>query len=122
MELTFIIYLLFAHWVGDFVCQDQEWALNKSKSFIALLKHTLTYTIVLGLFFSPILKENIILFLLINFVAHTIIDYVTSKIVARRFENKYLGGVIPNLGAFSVIGFDQVLHYIILFVTLQYYL
>lgn len=122
MELGFIIWLIIAHWIADFVFQDEQWALNKSKSIIALLKHTSMYTIVMGFLFFPILQEYILPFLAINFAMHTATDYVTSKIVASRFQQKYLGGRIPNLGAFSVIGFDQVLHYIVLFSTLQYYL
>lgn len=122
MDLGLIFYLLFAHWVADFVFQDEEWALNKSKSFNSLLEHTSTYTGILWLFFIPVLWGMAIWFVTVNFIAHTAIDYVTNKIVAKRFQDKYLGGSIPNLGAFTVIGFDQLLHYIILFVTLQYFL
>lgn len=122
MEVGFIFYLLFIHWIADFVFQDEQWALGKSKSLKSLLKHTLTYSGILAIAFFPFLGTNTIYFVLLNFAFHTTTDYVTSRIVARRFKQKYLGGVIPNLGAFTVIGFDQVLHYIILFVTLQYYL
>lgn len=122
MSLELIFYLLVVHWIADFVFQDEEWAINKSKSWDALMNHTSTYAGVLGLLFLPILGGAALYFAIFNFIAHTAIDYVTSKIVAKRFEDKYLGGCIPNMGAFTIIGLDQVLHYIILFTTLQYFL
>ena len=122
MELYLIFYLLFVHWVADFVFQDEEWALNKSTSWNALMEHTSVYAGVLCIAFIPILWTSAIYFAAVNFIWHTTIDFITSKIVKKRFENKYLGGSIPNLGAFTIIGFDQVLHYIILFATLQYFL
>jgi hypothetical protein len=63
---------------------------------------------------------DVLAFVGITFVAHTITDYITSRIVSRKFANKEFGSPIPNTGAFTVIGFDQVLHYIQLFGT--YYL
>jgi hypothetical protein len=53
----------------------------------------------------------------LTFLCHFITDYITSRIVKKRFEDKYYGSPIPNLGAFTVIGFDQVLHYAQLFLT-----
>jgi hypothetical protein len=57
------------------------------------------------------------IFAAITFVIHFATDYVTSRIVKKRFEAKHFGSPIPNLGAFSIIGFDQVLHYTQLFLT-----
>lgn len=122
MEIHLIIYLLFVHWVADFIFQDEKWALNKSKYCDALIMHTSIYSIVLTLAFLPILGVNAIYFGIINYSAHTFVDFVTSKIVAGRFANKYLGGPIPNFGAFTVIGFDQWIHYVILFISLSIFL
>jgi len=46
-----------------------------------------------------------------DIVAHTITDYFTSKITSRLYAQGKFGSTIPNLGFFSMIGFDQVLHY-----------
>ena len=136
MTLTVILSIIFIHWVADFIFQAEEWAVNKSKSLKALLKHTVMYSfiwyiVLLGFaiygtrFNGPKIEDLgwtpwMGLFPVITFVFHTITDYFTSKIVSRKFANNEYGSSIPNLGAFSVIGFDQVLHYIQLFGT--YYL
>ena len=57
---------------------------------------------------------------MITFILHFATDYITSRIVSKRFADKYYGSPIPNFGAFSIIGLDQVLHYAQLFLT--YYL
>jgi hypothetical protein len=133
MTLTVILSIIFIHWVADFIFQAEEWAVNKSKSFRALVKHTTMYSFIWLLvmvgfsvwgnhFGGPTIEylgwsEWMILFPVITFVFHTATDYFTSKIVSRKFDNNEYGSPIPNLGAFTVIGFDQVLHYIQLFLT-----
>jgi hypothetical protein len=59
-------------------------------------------------------------FWIITFVAHTITDYFSSIIVSNKFAKKEYETSIPNTGPFTIIGIDQVLHYIQLFGT--YYL
>lgn len=117
--LVEIFLILFTHWVADFVFQAEEWATNKNKSVKVLLKHTTVYSLI---WFLPVAIGNLsligtTLFVLITFIAHTITDYFTSKIVSRMFAQKKFGTNIPNRGAFTVIGFDQFLHYAQLFVT-----
>jgi len=94
-----------------------------------MVDHVLTYSTIWLLpscFLLGITKPNettewyvysSILFFLITFCCHFITDYITSRIVSRKFANKEYGSPIPNIGAFTVIGFDQVLHYIQLFGT-----
>jgi hypothetical protein len=120
MGTFIIIYLIYIHWIADFIFQDEKWALNKSTSVIALLKHTITYSLVLGVLILPFLYWQTIPFVIINFIMHTLIDYFSSKVVSKRFRLHYLGGPIPNFGAFTVIGSDQVLHYICLFLSFEY--
>jgi len=126
MVISFIIIVF--HYIGDFIFQDEEWAVGKSKSFICLIRHTLTYSF-LWLVFSYLLfryyegytpSESLIgsmLFFIITLFSHTITDYYTSRITSNLFAKKKLGSPIPNLGAFSMIGFDQLLHYLQLFTT-----
>ena len=129
MTLIEIFAIIIVHWVADFVFQDEKWALGKSKDTWILLKHTSCYSFILFVFglifyfpfnFNGISLWLISIFTLITFVTHTITDYFTSRIVSKKFKNNQLGSAIPNFGAFTIIGFDQVLHYIQLFLT--YYL
>jgi hypothetical protein len=121
-QLVIVLTIIAIHWIADFVCQAEEWATNKSKNNAALVRHTAMYSLIwfwgCHLLFSNLL--DVLAFVGITFVAHTITDYITSRIVSRKFANKEFGSPIPNTGAFTVIGFDQVLHYIQLFGT--YYL
>lgn len=120
---AFVIVVI--HYIADFVFQDGEWAVNKSKSLKALLKHTATYSLIwfvisLILIQLNLLPQSFYLFALITFILHTITDYFTSKITSKMYENQNFGSRIPVFGFFSMIGFDQVLHYGQLFLT--YYL
>lgn len=115
---AFLFIILF-HWINDFVLQDESWANNKSKSLKALLKHTATYSLMwllpVWIFTNSFIGAS--LFVIITFLFHTITDYFTSKVVAKRFQKNYFGSPIPNFGAFSIIGFDQLLHYTQLILT-----
>lgn len=133
MTLVEIFLIILIHWIADFVLQAEKWALGKSKNWDDLLNHTFTYSIA---WFIPVMAMFMFLcsntwtngmyiyystfFIIITFIAHTITDYFTSRIVSKKFENKHYGSPIPNFGAFTIIGIDQVLHYFQLFVT--YYL
>ena len=129
MTLTEIFFIIIVHWIADFIFQAEEWATNKSKSNVALFKHVATYSII-WVFASCILLGigcktgttqwymfNSILFSLVTFTCHFITDYFTSRIVSKKFANKHYGSPIPNFGAFTIIGIDQVLHYVQLFLT-----
>lgn len=121
IDVLLVIWLLFAHWMADFVFQDEEWALAKKHSIKALLKHTVVYSLLMTLYFASIIPfSNLLLFLVITFIGHTLVDFISSKLVGKKFERKELGSAIPNFGAFSFIGFDQFIHYIILLLTAYY--
>lgn len=131
MLIAFILIVI--HYVADFMAQTEEMALGKSKSFKVLLKHTWRYTFIFFIFFALwCAYQNHIghvkaidigwdwrmfLFFPITFVFHTIIDYVSSRITARKFAKKEYYTGIPNMGAFSIIGLDQLFHYGTLFLT-----
>lgn len=116
-----LLSLIIIHWFADFLMQDEKWALGKSKNNRDLTYHVLTYSSIwLGYFivYSIIFNNyKMLWFAPITFVCHWLTDYFTSRIVSKKFENKQFGSPIPNWGAFTIIGIDQVLHYIQLFVT-----
>lgn len=120
-----IIYVLFLHFVGDFICQWDEMSKMKSKSNLMLALHVsiVTFTLFAGLVilpvfglypFQPIGKDLVLLFIAFaaaNGLLHFIIDYCTSR------ATSYLWSKGDTHNFFVVIGLDQFLHmacYIIL--------
>ena len=111
-----ILVILTIHWIADFLCQNRWMAMNKSKAWIPLIAHTGTYTAVTiagwmltGITWGvPYVK--VAQMVIITFTTHTIIDYFTSRVQASYWrQEKYMQ-------FFTSIGFDQLLHYIQLFV------
>ena len=120
MYIITILYLLLIHWVADFLFQTEKMATNKYRDNKALLRHTLTYTGVMMLGLTFLLNfsiSSIFLFGFITFVVHTIQDYFISKMTHTRFQRLEYNG--PN-GAFTIIGLDQWVHFVQLFVTYYY--
>lgn len=124
MNLIEIFSILVLHWIADFVLQTDKQAKGKSKNWYDLLDHTFTYSIVwivpiaTLLYFSGFTLMGIwiiaVYFAMITFVSHTITDYFTSRLNAHLWAK----GDVHNF--FVSIGFDQILHYVQLFLT--YYL
>lgn len=116
------IFIVIMHYITDFIFQAEKWSLGKSKEWTSLLKHTTTYSLLwiipVGIFTSDWIGT--LIFVLITFIFHTITDYITSRAVSHKFNIKHYGSPIPNFGAFSTIGFDQVLHYLQLGLTWDY--
>jgi len=114
-----LLLLIFIHWIADFVIQKSEWQSTKSFDTKNLIKHTLTYSLLMFVgveimsghyrmmgaqyWYTPLL------FSIIQFVTHTGIDYVTSRVNSSLWKQK------RTHDFFVSIGFDQVLHYVILF-------
>lgn len=117
--MNIFILIIVTHWIADFIFQSESWATNKSKSNSALLKHTFTYSWIwlIAVFVFTGDAKHSLLFAAVTFALHTATDYVTSRIVSKRFSDGIYGTPIPNVGAFSLIGFDQVLHYLQLIIT-----
>lgn len=112
--MNIFIFIVLMHWFADFIMQDEEWALGKSKSLKPLFMHTFTYS---AIWIIPLILwgfdiRSVTLFFFITFICHTITDFFTSKWVSHKFKKQEYGSSIPNTGAFTIIGFDQVLHYL----------
>ena len=103
-----ILWLLTLHFIADFVFQSDWMAVNKSKSWKALLAHTAVYSS----FF--ILATWSWQFVLLTFVLHTLTDAVTSRITS------YLWQKQERHWFFVVIGADQLIHYWTLILTFRY--
>lgn len=144
MSLELIITLIVAHFIGDFICQTNWMAQNKSKRWDALAYHVATYAAVLLMAVGLWTGEAISTFgvwLAVNGVAHFVQDAITSRINARLwfielgeqydtgrrdgiYFKKYYASVFPNKRHwfFVGIGADQLLHYVTLFVTASWLL
>ena len=125
ISVHIVVAIVIIHLIADFFFQTENQAINKSKSIKALLSHTYTYFavwLVIGSLLQATGVTNypsgfLTVFVTTTFVAHTITDYFTSKIVSKKFADKVYYTGIPNLGAFAIIGIDQTLHFVQLFYT-----
>lgn len=113
MNILDFFILITGHYIFDFIAQDEKWAKQKSNSLKYLLYHTTTYSLcwLTLIFFYEDTPLKVLLFVSVTFVSHTLTDFMTSKIVKKKFDSGHYGSKIPNIGAFSIIGFDQWLHY-----------
>ena len=99
-----IYYILFSHWVADFIFQTDKMAQNKSTSWPWLSSHVLTYSVFM-LPYGPI-------YALVNGAAHFVTDAITSRVTS------YLWRQEKRHDFFVVIGFDQLLHIVVLIATI----
>ena len=127
MTLIEIFSIILIHFVADFWLQTEYQGLNKSKSNLALIEHTLSYTLVwsfIGAIWVGLqgLSDSKFVFIWIAFifstlVLHTITDYFTSRITSARYKSNHFYGIN---GFWFWISLDQFLHVVQLFGT--YYL
>lgn len=113
MDFKLFLFILVTHFLGDFVLQTNWQAKNKYNNNKALGYHCLTYSLV-WVTMSYVALENLpksLLFGIITFLCHFITDYNTSKLCKKFFDNK------DTHNGFIVIGFDQILHYLQLYLT-----
>lgn len=114
MNLIEIFSIIFIHWIADFVCQTDWQAKNKSKSWEALLGHTVTYSAIWwGILSFFISLPHVMFFFVITLVCHTATDYFTSRLNSKLWAE----GKVHYF--FVSVGFDQILHYVQLFLTYQ---
>ena len=117
--MTILYVLLIAHFVGDFICQSDWMALNKSKRWDALAWHICAYSAVLFLitmWVSPREFPQFGAFIAVNAPAHFMQDAITSRINARLWQANQRHLFFVGIGA------DQLLHYVTLFVTMDWWL
>ena len=124
MNLTMaILYVLFFHWVGDFICQSRWMADNKNKSTYALTIHVLTYMTVMLLSQEALavtssntfqVQKAVWTYVLINGVLHWMTDFITSQFTHHFAEKK------EWYKFFSTVGLDQLIHQFCLISTIFY--
>lgn len=105
--IIYVLWICWAHWLGDAVLQTDEQAKNKSSSFIWLSKHIAVYTLVMSVFFGPV-------FGLINGAVHFVVDAISSRI------SKYYWLKEQRHNFFVVVLADQAIHLSCLVLTMKY--
>lgn len=150
--MAIVYSLLVGHFVADFICQSDWMAVNKSKRWDALALHVGVYWAVLMLFVlgqhvavrgaDVLLGNGLLWFAAVNLAAHFTQDAITSRIASRLWffdmampvnwpsRRNPNGSAVPHFAAlggnrhwfFVAIGFDQLLHYVTLFVTAGWWL
>jgi hypothetical protein len=124
-----MLSLFISHFVADFLFQTDKMAINKSKSLIWLSYHSVVYalaflitsciTVMLSVIFPFLLGHVILLpigFYIVNGILHFMVDYGTSKWTSHLWAKE------DRHGFFCVIGGDQCLHMIILYLTAVFFL
>ena len=106
------ILLVWAHFIGDFILQSDYHAINKSKSNWVLLQHVFWYSVPFA--FLSLIVPLSLTFILLNFVLHAIVDYVSSRITSYLWKND------KRHWFFVTIGADQSLHFTCLFLSYYY--
>ena len=144
LTLTEIFSIIIIHWFADFVLQTDKQAKGKSTSWGWLLGHTTSYSIFtyfgIGLLYLYLFPHEAVkihsftfIFAVITFICHTITDYFTSRLnnkllpptTVLTFGSNTFGDnemlAYPKKASwhnfFVCFGFDQVLHYVQLFLT-----
>jgi hypothetical protein len=140
-------WLLFLHWFGDYILQSNHLALRKADDALALLQHVIIVALTLFIGSLPLAViglvgwNPLVQFVGVNFTAHLVTDYVTSKVnkqlwfvdVEPRGRSITSGDYasFPFYAKFDrekrhwffvSLGFDQFLHQLVLLITASYYL
>ncbi len=117
--MILILTILIIHFLADFVFQSSQMATGKSKSVKWLSIHVGVYGLVtlLSAFLISMKLDSFYYgfsWWMANVALHFVVDFFTSKITSRLWEQK-------NMRLFFVmIGLDQLLHNICLLGTLYF--
>jgi len=113
MTEQFLLYILLIHFLGDFCLQTDWQAKNKSTDVWALTAHCLVYSLVWVIALLPVLGITAVIFGIMTFATHLLTDFFTSRI-SKPFWDKG-----DTHTGFIIVGFDQILHYIQLYLTFK---
>jgi hypothetical protein len=106
------IFLLLAHFIGDFVFQSRTIANNKSTNLYWLLTHGLIYMIpllIVSVFIFPF--TSALLVTAINVITHLFVDNISGKFTSLFYkQQKYYY-------FFTTLGLDQFIHISILYLS-----
>lgn len=111
-----VIIIIFLHFLFDWGFQPRKWADKKHNEPRALLAHVFIVTlglIVIGWHMN--LGEDIVPFLVINVLLHTVTDWISSGVYKNLVDGNKLQASI------AVVALDQFIHLAVLFWSLNEY-
>lgn len=110
------VLMILMHFLADFGLQTHEQATGKSVSVTQLFYHVGIYSLMwlLGSFILFGDWGTAVVFATITFVAHYATDFVTSRLGKPYWDRKDMHN------GFVIVGFDQVLHLLQLYYTIEY--
>lgn len=117
MTIEFLlIYILLIHFLADFGLQTHEQAINKSTDNKYLFYHVSVYSLIWFIAVLPMDFVFALQFTTVTFIFHYLTDFITSRIGKKFWDKKDMHN------GFVVVGFDQLLHYIQLWLTFKYFI
>jgi len=126
MTIILIILLILAHWASDYIFQTKDNVTKKNGLLLDLTKHSFEYTtlltgFVLVMLITGLINQEvwyyIINFWVITLVLHSIVDYITGKLI----KHEDINNETPSyFNIFSIIITDQMIHLLLLFLTVHY--
>ena len=126
ISIGLFIYILCLHYVADFIFQPYDLSVKKSESYTALFSHVTIYacTIYIGLLLVVDL-ECALKFAGLNFIFHFLVDWATSRVISGNSSRLVLDPDVTkpihkrlNLwGPIGLLGFDQLLHQLLLLIS-----
>lgn len=116
------LFIMLVHWFSDFVLQTRHMATRKSEDNYYLWLHVSIYSVstIFFWFLLLLLTSTDINFIdmFISFVlilsTHWVTDYFTSRLSSKFYKKE------DYYNFFNVIGIDQWLHYLSLFLIYEY--
>lgn len=113
----YIISLVFAHFLGDWIFQSRKMAMNKSKHVSTLLLHGLIISIclfVVSCCYNSLFDS--FLSTIINGIVHCILDWFGWSFYKNKFKNLSLEQHFSNYWFYTNIAIDQFLHILIILI------
>ena len=114
--------ILIAHFISDFFFQNILLA-DKNESLFWMFVHSVIYTFFFGFIFYVATYTHyepslVIQYIALNGVLHYAVDVVTGFIKTQQLKKEY--EKMEDNGFYCNVGFDQLLHLLILFHTYVY--
>lgn len=121
MHPTTAIAIVLAHFIGDWLFQSREMAINKSKSFIVLMKHLsiLSITMLASSMTLDLPTRFCFLWIAMNLICHGIQDWFIWRIAGSHL----MKSCSTNEDAYNkkffwdIVGLDGALHYCTYFLS-----
>ena len=116
------LFIMLVHWFSDFVLQTRHMVTRKSEDNYYLWLHVSIYSVSTIFFWFLLLlftsTDINFIDMFISFVlilsTHWVTDYFTSRLSSRFYKKE------DYYNFFNVIGIDQWLHYLTLFLIFEY--